>query len=93
MDEWDIIQEHIEKSERVRIVWKEILGVSLTEYVARRKNAGVERWELVFNEAIKTHPELTYEQRRRLKIGVVSRFAEISQYRRFLDMEEKCKAR
>ena len=73
---WEALKAEINRNTYPRINWKVILGMSLTRAVARCKTAG-----LNVEQAIKTiefeHPGLSKEAKRRLRIGVTARFAEM----------------
>ena len=59
MNEWDVIDEQIEKSKIKRFQWKSMLGMSLTEYIHRLKNKGHTTKETI--KIINSHPNILKE--------------------------------
>ena len=73
-DEWQVVNEQIERSTIPRENWALILGKSLSKIIAGYKAQGLNVDE-VLGKILKDYPHLTEEQIRKLRIGVSSRFA------------------
>ena len=73
---WEEIDKQIERNTQERINWKKYLNMSLTKAVAKYRAAGCDA-DITYNSIINEHPELTTEEKRRLKIGVCARFGEM----------------
>lgn len=74
---WDLVEEQISINTKDRFNWREYFGISLTRVIARLKAQGLNSDE-VYSELCKTHPDLSVELKRRLKIGCAARFGEIA---------------
>jgi hypothetical protein len=73
---WYIVEEEKARNRHVRFNWKEILGISLTRYIARLKTEGKTTNEIY--QDINTKHFLTAEHQRRLVIGIAARFGEMA---------------
>lgn len=86
LNEWDVINEQIERSKIKRINWENIFTESLTAIVARyykRKFDAEQTYQALKNQLLMwqiDNPELL----RRLKIGVCARFGEIKTQQRII---------
>ena len=72
--DWELIAKEIKRSKQVRINWKNILGMTLTKYIALCKANGLSQ-ELIYKEIMLIY-DLSQEEARKLKIGIGARFAE-----------------
>lgn len=64
---WDTVDEAKDRNTSERFDWKPILGMSVTNYVRKFKTMGVYD---IYEQILKEHPDLSDEQKRRLKINV-----------------------
>ncbi len=74
---WNLVQKSIDENKGNRLDWKEILKCSLTEYVARLRNEGLNQDEIIKLTCME-HPFLRREDYfNKLNIGVNARFGEM----------------
>ena len=77
--EWSRVEAEIQRNTQDRIDWKPILRMSLTKAVALLKLEGLDG-NTIYEELCKTHPELSDEQKRRMRIGIAARLGETDTY-------------
>lgn len=64
---WETTNEAKDRNKADRFDWKPILGMSVTNYVRKYKHLYVYD---IYDQILREHPDLSDEQRRRLKINV-----------------------
>jgi hypothetical protein len=64
---WEDVDEAKDRNTKERFDWKPVLGMSVTNYV--RKNKMLYVYD-IYEQILREHPELSDEQKRRLKINV-----------------------
>ena len=85
----EFLDKNILRNELPRFSWSRMFGISLTKYVARLRAEGLDASQ-TFRIIIYENPNLTTEEKRRLKIGVSARFGEMKSAEKEKErMEEK----
>jgi hypothetical protein len=64
---WDTVDDAKDRNTSDRFDWKLILGMSVTSYVEKYIDMDVYD---IYEQILKEHPDLSLEQKRRLKINV-----------------------
>lgn len=75
--EWPVIEQEIEKNKIDRFDWRKYLGESLTKAIAKLKAQKFSKEE-AYDDLRLSHPKLSAELLRKLKIGIIARYGEIN---------------
>jgi hypothetical protein len=83
-EDWEVVNEQIERSKITRIKWKKILGVSLTRAILELKKEGLNSQEVFhvllhgskLTEFVNTHFSAREKVIENLRISVSARFGE-----------------
>ncbi len=83
-ENWEFIDEQIERSRIIRFPWKKILGMSLTKYILKLMNKEVdskEAYKIILRnpniiKVFQKNPKLVDKMKENIKISVSARYGE-----------------